>query len=255
MPCVGEKGELAIAARQVGFSKNGRYFGMCISACDPCPISCDLDDAVLKKRINVHFSFAPQMPGYETLSPEELHARMKALDDRTQKFLDDNAFPTVGNLRKLTGTWPYPDMVFAVRSEAVEKDGTAVLDFGATVDDAEPVYPIHIVIGPQSLWLKAPKEVAPTVKGKEREDAIASIRSNFVLTAPDLAYVDLSPDGKDLGVVAFTTGSMWYEDTKFVRMPVVAFAGAVYRDTAAALRKKGDTAKAAELTARAAALK
>ena len=65
------------------------------------------------------------------------------------------------------------------------------------------------------------------------------------------AYVNVTKDGSDIGVVAFAGGNFWYETADVARMPATAFAAQIYNDTGMRHHKAGDHARAAKLFARA----
>ena len=105
--------------------------------------------------------------------------------------------------------------------------------------------------GPLSLDPKALAKLTPKAHAKAVADARAQLRAEFTLHEPEVAYADLTKDGAELGVVAFVTGPMWYENAESARIQTRAFAGKVYEDTAARRARRGDIEGAAKLRGKA----
>lgn len=217
-----------LEGRTMGFSKDGRYFGYCISNCDPCPAQCDFS-ASSGPPVSLRFADYNAI-ARPNLSEDEIKRRMDANDRPLQRFLDDNAIPKITKVRVLHGPWRYPELVLATRSTQNESTGTSILEVGASADGGEPVFPIRIELGPHAMWRSPlPKDSVPkSASAGERAKALAEWRGQWAMRPATAAVIDVSPDGKDLGVVGFATGAMWYEDARAVRMPVDVFAKRVH---------------------------
>jgi hypothetical protein len=188
----------------MGFSKDGRYLGFCITPCDSCQKKCVFEDSKTRGAKKVVTNAGEQ-----------------------DKLLADEGFrPITSNVRTLAAAWPLPDLVLAVRRTNDDMKQTQGIEVGASVAGGEPVYVIRIDLGPHPQW-KARPSVRPGPKPKDPIKADEEWRKQFHLDKAVAAVIDVSPDGKDLGVVAFTTGTEGVEDAAVARMPLETFAARV----------------------------
>jgi len=239
-----------LAQHTMGYSKDGRYFGFCISRCDACPTSCEMTG---KNRPPVSFTFASyhDYAGPKT-NDADVELRMKKHDEPHRRFLADNELPGVTAQRVLHGPWKYPDLVLATRSSTDDAKGTSILEVGASVDADEPVFPLRLELGSHPMWNSKPMD-PPKGSPADVKQELASWRDQWRMRPASAAVVDVAPDGNELGVVAFASGSMWYEDARSTRIAIHTFAARVYDDASRAARTRGDTPRATELAARASA--
>jgi hypothetical protein len=85
----------------------------------------------------------------------------------------------------------------------------------------------------------------------EREKAIAEMLESFDLHEAQLAYINVTKDGGEIGAVAEASGTMWFETGGVARMPSASFAAQIYNDTGMRKLGKNDNAAAADLFAKA----
>lgn len=252
-----------LGRRPVGFSKDGKYLGVCLSSCDSCPLVCTFE-----ARSGPPLSFEnydarndPRVPALEaskTMSSAEIDRKLEAL-----RAAGEQAFTTRlealgltpgAQGQKLAAAFPYPELALVHRLSHDEKTDVGVVEVGAKVGAEEPVYPIRIEIPPHPMRARLPIERI-TVKGPERAAAIEELKrefaEQFTMDLPELLYFDLSTDGSDVGVVAAASGRMWFEAAKVKRVPTTAFVGHVLNGTGMRLLTRGDAAGAAALFERA----
>lgn len=214
----------------MGFSKDGRYLGYCITTCDACPRTCVFEDSKTRgAKKTFKSSLAIDEADFRAgkLEGDALDKRLAQKDLPMTTFLEEQGFPRItSKVRTLHGAWPAPDLVLAIRRTNDDLRGTQGIEVGASVAGGEPVYVIRVDLGPHSQWKLRPS-VRPGPKPKDPIKADDEWRKEFHLEPAVAAVVDVSPDGKDLGVVAFTTGTMWFEDAAIVRMPIETFAARV----------------------------
>lgn len=227
--------------RTMGFSQDGKWLGYCISVCDPCPADCTFVDATGRRK-NLAFYYAPSDPDYRAgkLTEEQAEARRKAKDAASEKFLSEANVPKLTKQRELHGKWKYDDLVVATRTTESATRGTTVVEVGARVDGGQPVYVFKFELGPHPMWKRKPPGMTA-----------AEWHEQFAMSEGVPAVIDVTPDGKEIGVVAFAAGSMWFESADMSRMPIDAFAAKVYEESARAAEKSGDAARAADLRERA----
>jgi hypothetical protein len=253
IPCV-EQTDSYLHERTMGYSKDGRYLGFCISTCDPCPTECTFTDGPSRARVKLDFYSTLNDPVFQAgkISEDEARKRGDAIDARHQKFLVTNAIPKITTQRVLHGPWRWDDVVFESRTSTSETTGKAIVELGGSVDGGPAFYPMRVEVGPHSGFsMPIPKgTVPPSATADERKQALANWRAEWALD-PRLAVVDVTPDGKEIGVVAFAHGAMWFEAAEVARMPASAFAARVYDESAKAAKASGDAAKAEALAAKA----
>ncbi len=258
-----------MASRPAGFSRDGTLLGACVSSCDPCPLSCAFRarDRTIRTFSDYYAPVNAKTRAIEAsgLSEPEKERRLEALSksesDAFSKKLAALGLDRGPPGRPLSGPFPYDDLALVAKGEVDPTLGQATLHFGAAVDGEEPVYVIHIVLPPHPMWNgplsldpKALAKLTPKARAKAVADARAQLRAELTLRDPEVAYADVTKDGAELGVVAFVTGPMWYENAESARMPTRAFAGKVYEETAARRARRGDTEGAAKLRGKAIAV-
>lgn len=230
------------AERVVGFSKDDRYLGYEVAPCDPC-------------MGQFHFR-GPGVPPIDFAwfqdpsLDEEAATRKRAIEDaKVEKQLALLGAEHADKGRVLRGPFPYPELTFAARPtrDANERVGLLV---GAHVPGEEPVFPLRIDIGPHPMRGGAiPTE--PGMKKYTREEWDAQ----WTMQDPELAYVNVTRSGKELGAVAMAGGAMWFENGGVARMPAAAFAAQVYNDTGMRKLTAKENRAAAALFAKAEAAK
>jgi hypothetical protein len=239
LPCPSER----FRGRRTGFSKTERVLTWCISTCDPCPLDCTFDDG--RRQTSMSYFYAPGLEA--RLSGGQIEKLRAAQDKKLDDLLDRYALPSGGaNRPPLRGAFPYDDLTFAAKVSPEDARGVSAVAFGARVSGETPVFPLQLEVGPHPMrGAPLPKEVRTQ---KERDEW----NSQWTMGEPDL-FVDVSADGKDLGLVAMASGSMWYEAAKSTRIGVSRFASQVYAGTAKAAVERSAFARAAELYGKAAA--
>lgn len=225
-PSPGPYGELPevdpmLAQRVAGYSKDDRYLGYAISTCDPCPTELHF---VPKAGPELSFSYfyQPDLPN------DVQERRRKAHDADVDRRLTALGVAKVEEGRALRGPFP-ADLRFAVKSTRDDAKGTVTLHFGARASAGPAVYPMRVVLGPHPMF-EPPKDVrAGMAKLSEAERARATKdwRDQWPMSDPELAYANVTRDGKEIGVVAVARGSMWFEAGAVLRMPVDRFVAEV----------------------------
>ena len=148
-------------------------------------------------------------------------------DATIKAFLDEQGVQKItSKVRTFSGPWKSPEVVLAIRRTNDDLRGTQGIEVGGSVAGGEPVYVIRIDLGPHPEW-KARPSVRPGPPPKDPVKADAEWRRQYHLFPAVAAVVDVSPDGKDLGVVAFAEGTESVEEAAIVRMPVETFAARV----------------------------
>lgn len=104
--------------------------------------------------------------------------------------------------------------------------------FGAHLPGEEPVYPIRVVIGPHAMRAvtkndKDLKKLPPA----EREKKLNELVDAYTMSDPILAYANVTKDGRDIGVVALSSGTFWYEVGAVGRMQTATFVKKVRDET------------------------
>lgn len=208
-------------AQYVGWSKDGASFGYCATGGgrDPQVTTCELLDAsgkVTKMTSESNNDFDPK--------------KKKAIDD----WLKANAIPeikligdpTIVKPPPLTGTWSFTDITLDVDRPAAPEGKAAVVRVGGSVAGEPPVYPITLA--------STANKAAP----------------------PHFAAMNgmaLSPNGKDVGMVATFFACEYCDSFAAKRLPLAALASSIYNDTGFRHHQKGDFAKSAAMFEKAAA--
>jgi hypothetical protein len=218
--------EAMLDGATMGFSGDGRYLGFCISVCDSCPTKCTFDDS--KTGTKVVFTEAssfddPEMMSGRDVDEEKLRERLDKRNAPMKKFLAQQAIPKVKELRTLGGPWPYPDLVLVTRSTMNDARATTVVELGGAIAGAEPAYVMKVELGPHPMWKERPSLKSPKLTAAEKAASDAEWRRQFSIDPGVAAVVDVTPDGKDIGLVGFTRGTGWFEDAALARMPLAKF--------------------------------
>lgn len=247
--------------RPAGFSRDGAFVGVCVSACDPCPLACTVHG---RSGATKHFSdyYAPESAetqALERLPPSPAIERRIAAIEEAKHAAFEKSLGALGLAkgppgRPLAGPFPYEDLALVTAGEVSATTGRATLSFGARVDGEEPVYPIRIVLPPTPMWnaplpldRAAMAKLDPVERKEETDRLRAEMREQFALSEPVLVYADVTRDGAEIAAVAMVTSSMWYEDGAAARMATKTFVAKVYEETAERRAKRGDRAGAAAL--------
>jgi hypothetical protein len=190
--------------RRVGFSNDDVYLGYEISTCDPCPNELHFES---KTRPPLSLSYYYD-PSFESAHPDEAEKRRKKNDAIVDAKIAELGVGKGSDKRVLRGPFPYPDVRFVTKTTRDDAKGTTTLWFGGTSSGHAPVFPMHVTLGPDPVWL--------TQKSKDT-----------LLSEPVLLYANVTRDGADLGIVALASGTMWFETGDVARMPTAAFVAAV----------------------------
>ena len=205
--------------RHVGFTADDAYLGYEISTCDPCSNE-------------LHFTSPTQPPidlAYYYEPREENAAKQAKQDAEVDRRIKQLGIGT-GRQTKLRGPFPFPDLVFASKTDHNDVTGIVTLLFGARVEGYAPVFPMRVDLGPGPMF---------NVKTEALETRM--------LSEPSLWYANVTKDGSDIGVVAVATGVMWFETAGVARMSARSFAAQVYNDTAMRLHQSKRYPQAAAL--------
>lgn len=204
-------------ASYVGWSKDGALFGWCGTQGGRPTFICELVDRDGKLARKSDESG-------DDIDPK----KKKALLD----WLRDNGIPEIGEEKEkmpppLVGVWPasFGDITLDVARAAASDNAPAVVRLGGSVGSEPPVHPFTLA--------KNPVPAAP----------------------PHYAVMNgmaLSPDGKELGVVAHFHACEYCETFDVKRIPVTLLAASVYNDTGFRAHQKADFARAATLFEKAA---
>lgn len=239
---------LLLTDRIAGYSKDDKYLGFEISTCDPCPSEFHFTGPGVPA-IDLHYRYDPGADG--DLPADVAEKKRKAEDDAVNRKLASLGVTKIPEGRTLRGPFPYPDLVFSTTSGQTSRPGTVALMFGAHVA-SEPanlaIYPIRIELGPHPMLGAMPAaERARIAKlpADEKAKAQKEWDDQWGMSPPVLAYANVTKDGRELGVVALASGSMWFEAGATARMSVAAFVGQVYNDTGMRRHKAADYSAAA----------
>lgn len=107
-----------------------------------------------------------------------------------------------------------------------EARGTTVIELGASASGKPSVFVMRVELGPHPLFKSRPSK-KPGPKPADLATADAEWREQFHMEPAIAAVVELSADGKDIGLVGYANGTMWFEDAGIARMSLAAFATAV----------------------------
>lgn len=228
--------------RVVGFSKDDRYLGFEYTTCDACPTEYRFRGPGVPE---VHFSefWGPALD-------EEVAAKKRAVAEaNVAKQLGLLGPEHADRSRFLRGPFPYPDLVFAAKPTRDPKERVGLL-VGAHVPGEEPVFPLRIELGTHPMRGR-PIPTWPGQKPQSRE----AFDAEFTMQDPELAYVNVTRDGTELGAVAMASGTMWFETGGVARMSAAAFAAQIYNDTGIRKLAAKENRAAAALFAKAEAAK
>lgn len=252
MPCVPD--DPYVRMRAFGFSQDGSLFGHCSSSCEVCGMRCTFTELATGKKKVLRFSDEHRGADDATLQAD---ARR---DAPLSAFLDHH-YPESTRIgegkipRTWSGPFPYADVVFSSKSSYDATTGRATLAFGGRVGDGPNVYPFSTSFGPHEMWKYQP-DVVPTLKGAERTKALAEVRaemrSTFTIEPPLVATIDVSKDGKHLGVVVMTNGTRFAEYSDMWLFEPAKLVGRIANESGFVLHKEGAFARAAVLFGRAA---
>ncbi len=226
--------------RHMGFSSDDTYLGYEISTCDPCSNELHFTSPT-KPRLD--FAYYNEPGAWDPVKQKKQDAEV----DRQLKELGVG----LASQRALRGPFPFPDLVFATKTDRNDVTGKVSVLFGASVVGYAPVFPMRIDLGPSPMFgtkMDASEQarvakLAPDERAKE----LAAWNANWLLGDPFVAYANVTKDGSDIGVVAVTTGTMWYETAAVARMSARSFAGQIYNDTAMRFHQSKMYARAAAL--------
>ncbi|CAN5763495.1 hypothetical protein BH09MYX1_BH09MYX1_14880 [soil metagenome] len=246
-----DAGSPMLADRKAGYSKDDKYLGFEISVCDPCPSEFHFTGPGVPA-VDVHYHYDPANDG--NLAHDAAEKRAKANDDAVDRKLQELGIDAAKDGRVLRGPFPYPDIVFATtaaQGAQSSQKGTVALLFGGHVA-SEPKstasYPMRIEVGAHPMYDAMPAtERARIAKlpPAERDKAMSDWHAQFGMSPPVLAYVNVTKDGREIGVVAVASGSMWFEAGAVGRMNASAFAAKIYDDTGMRRQKAQDFTGAA----------
>ena len=230
--------------RRMGFSADDTYLGYEISVCDPCPSEFHFKSP---SKPPLDFAYYHDPGRWDAVTEKKKNAEV----DRKLKEL---GIPP-GPQRTLRGPFPFPDLVFASKSERNDATGKVSLLFGARASGYAPVFPMRVELGPNPMF-GTPMDAAEQARvaklsPAERKKEIEGWKENWVLGDAMLTYANVTKDGSDIGVVAVATGTMWYETAGVARMSARSFAAQVYNDTGMRLHESKRYAQAAALFAKA----
>jgi hypothetical protein len=227
-------------ARHMGFSSDDAYLGYEISTCDPCSSE-------------FHFTSPTKPPldfAYYSDPGNWDSVKEKKQNDETDRKVKELGV-TTGTHHPLRGPFPFPDLVFASKADRNDVTGKVTLFFGAHVAGYAPVFPMRIDLGPSPMFgtkMDASEQArVANLPPEERKKALRDWNANWLLSDPMLMYANVTKDGSDIGIVAVTTGTMWFEAAAVARTSARSFAGQVYNDTAMRLHQSKLYVQAAAL--------
>jgi hypothetical protein len=236
----------------VGFSKDDVYLGYFVSTCDPCPGEYRFEGSNGVKPLVLSYFYDP------SLDSDVQAKKRKANDDALEAKLKELGVEPAKNGRKLRGPFPYADLTFETKTSEGPRPGWQTRWLGArvvTLPKEPPVFPLRADVAPHMMFDKLPKEEKARIDAlppDEKKKALKEWRDQFTMSEPALAYANVTHDGSEIGIVAVSHGSMWYEDGAVARMKTAAFAARVYNDTAMRRMRANDYATAALLFEKAA---
>lgn len=203
-------------ATYVGWTKDGSLFGWCGVQGGRPTFVCELVDR------NGKTTTKDDVTGEDT-DPKKRQAIVDWLRDNGIAELGEKSLPP-----PLAGAWPasFGDITLDVARVAATDKTPAVVRLGGAVEGEAPVHPFVLT--------KNPVPAAP----------------------PHFAAMNgmvLSPDGKELGVVAHFHACEYCETFDVKRIPLTLLAGSIYNDTGFRVHQKGDFARSAALFAKAVA--
>lgn len=204
--------DTAFAERRVGFTRDDQYLGYEISACDPCPTELAFFGASdggtgHRPALPLKYFWDPSLPDHVA------EQRRKKNDEEVDRRLSILGIGKAVDGRVLRAALPARDLTFAVKTTRDDPNGRVTLWFGGRVGNGSPIYPMKIELGPHPMFDPPADERAriSRLPNDQRVAALQQWRSQFVMQDPILVYANVSKDGKDVGIVAIATGSMWHE--------------------------------------------
>lgn len=236
---------ILLPERIVGFSKDDRYLGYELSTCDPCPSEFHFR-AASGPGIDLSYFYDP------TLDEDVAEKRRKRQDAEVDAKLLALGAEKASAGKKLRGLFPYPDLVFAAKDTRDAAKRVTLL-VGAHLPGKEPVFPMRIELGPHPMrtHVKSTDAQFAHLPPAEREAAVAEVLEGFDLHEAQLAYINVTKNGREIGAVAEASGTMWFEVGGVARMPTASFVAQVYNDTGMRELAKDENAVAADLFAKA----
>jgi hypothetical protein len=197
-------------ASYVGFTKDGAFFGWCGVQGGRPTFMCELVDRDGKT------STKNDVSG-EDLDPKK---RKAIVDWLRENGISEIAIDTLPP--PLVGSWPaaFGDITLDVARIAASDNAPALVRLGGSVGDAPAVYPFVLTKNP--------------VPGAPPHYAVMN-------------GMALSPDGKELGVVAHFHACEYCETFDTKRIPLTMLAASIYNDTGFRTHQKGDFARSAAL--------
>jgi hypothetical protein len=203
-------------ASYVGWTKDGALFGWCGVQGGRPTFMCELVDRDGKTTTK------DDVAG-DDLDPKKRRAILEWLRANGISEIGEKALPP-----PLSGSWPAPfvDITLDVSRIEASDNAPALVRLGGSVGDEPAVHPFVLT--------KNPVPAAP----------------------PHYAVMNgmaLSPDGKELGVVAHFHACEYCEAFDVMRIPLTMLAASIYNDTGFRAHQKGDFARSASLFAKAVA--
>lgn len=245
VPVLENGGSLLLSERIVGFSSDDRYLGYEISVCDPCPSEFHFRGPG-HPPIDLKYFWEP------SLDEEAAEKKRKAEDAVVDKKLAALGATRAKLGKTLRGPFPHGDLVFAAKDARDEKKRVSLL-VGAHLPGEEPVFPMRIELGmhPMRTHVKPTDPQFSHLAPAERDKQVAEILESFDLHEAELAYINVTRDGREIGAVAEVSGTHWFENGGIGRMPTSTFVAQVYNDTGMRKLAKNDNGAAAALFAKA----
>jgi hypothetical protein len=245
VPVLDNGGTLLLPERIVGFSSDDRYLGYEISVCDPCPSEFHFRGPG-RPPIDLKYFWDP------SLDEEVAEKRRKAEDAFVEKKLTALGATPAKLGKKLRGPFPYRDLVFAAKDSRDASQRVSLL-VGAHLPDEEPVFPMRIELGmhPMRTSVKPTDPQFSHLPPAERDKQVAEVIAGFDFNEAQLAYINVTKDGREIGAVAEVSGSYWFENGGIARMPTGSFVAQIYNDTGMRKLTKNDNGAAANLFAKA----
>lgn len=218
-------------AQWVGWSKDGELFGYCQQGSGRS----DKDTACTFQRRDGAYDHRTSDNGRD----EPDLRKVKEIED----WLRDNG---IAALREsgasalppaVRGVWEFPDITLAVARIAASERGQvtapALVKVGGSVEGESPVYPVTLSAAVRDADGKPLEGVSP----------------HFAV----MNGMSLSPDGREIGMVAHFFACEWCDFWEIKRMTVGALASLVYNDLGFRHHQRAEWARAAALFARATA--
>lgn len=209
--------------RRGGFSSDDRYLGYEISTCDPCP-SEFVFETPRGRPLTMSYYYAPAAHSLDDEAKHDAQVNKRLRELGVRPFLESRA---------LRGPFPYPDITFASKTERAPDD-SVTLFFGGHLPNEAPVYPMKITIAPHPMRAVIMKDkellkLPPAEREKERTERL----EGMTVSDPVLVYANVTKDGRDIGIVAISSGTFSYEAAATSRMQTSVFVQKVRDETKA----------------------